>query len=76
MALPLLEEIEICITHISTPTHDHVVNPEVASEVLSRASKGIRLGELGLVSENQVQSLNAQAKHICAYQATGTKALL
>ena len=49
---------------------------EVASEVLSRVSKGIRLGALGLVSENQVQSLNAQAKHICAYQATGTKALL
>jgi hypothetical protein len=49
---------------------------EVASEMLSRVCKGIRLGALGLVSENQVQSLNAQAKHICAYQATGTKALL
>jgi len=49
---------------------------EVGPEVLSLASKGIRLGALGLVSENQVQSLNAQAKHICAYQATGTKALL
>ena len=76
MASWLWLDDEICRTHISTPTHDHVVILEVVSEVLSRVSKGIRLGALGLVSENQVQSLNAQAKHICAYQATGTKALL
>jgi len=34
MALPLLEEIEICLTHISTPTHDHVVILEVVSDVI------------------------------------------
>ena len=44
MPLPLLEEIENCRTHTSTPTRDHAANPEV----LSLASKGIRLGALGL----------------------------
>ena len=44
MALPLLEQIEINRTHISTPTHDHVVNPDV----LFRISRGIGLGCAGL----------------------------
>ena len=28
MALPLLEEIEICRTNIGITTHDHAVNPK------------------------------------------------
>ena len=43
-SLPLLGQIEIYRTHISTPTHDHVVNPDV----LFRISRGIGLGCAGL----------------------------
>ena len=50
MALPLLEEIEIVVPTLAyLPTIMSLILV-VGSEVLSLASKGIRLGALGLVS--------------------------
>ena len=48
MPLPLLEEIEICRTHIR-------ISPTIilqTTEVLSQASKGIRLGALGWLTRS------------------------
>ena len=50
MALPLLEEIEIVVPTLAyLPTIMSLILV-VGAEVLSRASKGIRLGARGLVS--------------------------
>ena len=44
MALPLFEEIEICLTHTGIPTHDHVVDPKGGVRgVITSVCEGIRL---------------------------------
>ena len=51
--LPLLEEIEICRTHIR-------ISPTIilqTTEVLSQASRGIRLRELGWLKRSHIKAI-------------------
>ena len=56
--LPLLEEIEICITNIGITPTIMPLTLKVVSEVLSRVSKGIRLGVLGFRGAGAILDFN------------------